>query len=298
MSQRIVVTGAGGMLGRVLTDQARRAGREVLALTSSECDITDLESVRRHVASGDVVINCAAYTQVDAAETEEARAHAVNAVGPGNIAQVCAQTGAQLVHVSTDYVFGGAADGDRRPYEIDDEASPVNVYGRTKLAGEQAVLAAKPDAHVVRTAWVYRGADGSDFVAIMRRLAAGDKPVDVVADQIGSPTYVADLARALLEVADGGVDAPLLHAVNSGPASRFELAQATFAALGADPDRVRPVGSDRHPRPAPRPGFTALSQERSVAAGLTPLRDWRDALVAAVADADRDAAAGPLPSTP
>src|SRR5690348_13503190 len=174
MSQRIVVTGAGGMLGRVLTDQARSAGREVLALTSSECDITDPESVRRHVASGDVVINCAAYTQVDAAETDEARAYAVNASAPGNIAEICVQTGADLVHVSTDYVFNGVFDGDRHPYEVDDETAPVNVYGRTKLAGELAVLAAKPDAHVVRTAWVYRGADGTDFVATMRRLAAGD----------------------------------------------------------------------------------------------------------------------------
>lgn len=301
MSQRIVVTGAGGMLGRVLTDQARRAGREVLALTSSECDITDLESVRRHVATGDVVINCAAYTQVDAAETDEARAYAVNAVGAGNIAQACAQTGADLVHVSTDFVFNGVFDGDRHPYEVDDETAPINVYGRTKLAGEQAVLAAKPDAHVVRTAWVYEGADGTDFVAIMRRLAAGDKPVDVVVDQIGSPTYVDDLATALLEVAGGGVGAPVLHAVNSGPASRFELAQATFAALGADPERVRPVGSDRHPRPAARPGYTVLSPQRSVAAGLTGLRDWRDALVAAVtgnAVSDGGTAAGPLPSTP
>lgn len=298
MSQRIVVTGAGGMLGRVLTDQARRAGREVVALTSSECDITDLESVRRHVAPGDVVINCAAYTQVDAAETDEVRAYAVNAVGAGNIAQVCAETGAGLVHVSTDYVFSGVADGDRRPFEIDDEPAPVNVYGRTKLAGERAVLAVKPDANVVRTAWVYRGTDGTDFVATMRRLAVGDKPVDVVVDQVGSPTYVGDLATALLQVADGGIDAPVLHAANSGIASRFELARATFAALGADPERVRPVGSDRHPRPAPRPGYTALSQQRSVAAGLTGLRDWRDALIAAVADSDGDAVAGPLPSTP
>jgi dTDP-4-dehydrorhamnose reductase len=138
----------------------------------------------------------------------------------------------------------------------------------------------------------------------MRRLAAGDKPIDVVADQIGSPTYVDDLATALLEVADGEIGAPVLHAVNSGVASRFELAQATFAALGADPDRVRPVGSERHPRPAARPGYTVLSPRRSMAAGLTGLRDWRDALVAAVSAyegksmAGGNSAAGPLPSTP
>lgn len=289
MSQRIVIIGAGGLLGRVLTDQARRGGREVVPLTSSECDITDAAAVRRNVAAADVVMNCAAYTQVDAAETDEARAHAVNAVGPGNLARACAEVGADLVHVSTDYVFNGAG---RTPYEVDDATAPLNVYGRTKLAGEHAVLTAKPDAHVVRTAWVYRGGDGSDFVATMRRLAAGDGPVDVVSDQVGSPTYVGDLAAALLQIADGGVEAGVLHAVNVGAASRFDLAQATFAAVGADPQRVRPVGSDRHPRPAPRPSYTALSEQRSTSAGLRPLRPWREALVAAITEN------GPIPSTP
>ena len=121
------------------------------------------------------------------------------------------------------------------------------MYGRTKLAGELAVLAAMPDAHIVRTAWIYEGGDGTDFVATMRRLAAGDGPVDVVADQIGSPTYVGDLVDALLEVADGTIREPVLHAANEGEASRFDQAQAVFEAVGADPARVRPVGSDRHP---------------------------------------------------
>ncbi|WKG05193.1 dTDP-4-dehydrorhamnose reductase [Mycolicibacterium sp. HK-90] len=298
MAQRIVITGAGGMVGRVLADQARREGRETLALGSAECDISDVDTVRQVVESGDVVINCAAYTQVDAAETDQDRAVAVNAAGPGNLATVCAQAGAGLVHISTDYVFG--ADRDRRtPYEIDELTGPVNVYGHTKLAGERAVLAAKPDAHVVRTAWVYRGADGTDFVATMRRLAAGDGTVDVVADQIGSPTYTGDLVAALLQIADGGVRPGVLHAANAGAASRFEQARATFAAVGADPQRVRPVGSDRHPRPAPRPAYTVLSALRSAEAGLTPLRDWREALSAAVGNtAGKDHPSGPLPSTP
>lgn len=292
MAQRIVITGAGGMVGRLLADQARHQGREVMALTSAQCDITDSDALQGVLTAGDVVINCAAYTQVDAAEADEARAHAVNAVGAGNVAKACAAAGAGLVHISTDYVFGG----DRHtPFEIDDPTGPVNVYGHTKLAGELAVLAAMPDAHVVRTAWVYQGADGSDFVATMRRLAAGDGHVDVVADQIGSPTYARDLVTALLQVADGGVDATVVHAANAGTASRFEQARATFEAVGADPERVRPVGSDRHPRPAPRPSYTALSAQRSVAAGLTPLRPWREALFAAVAAASSD---GPLPSTP
>jgi dTDP-4-dehydrorhamnose reductase len=289
MSERIVITGAGGLVGRVLADQARHQGREVLAFTSAQWDITDATAAERFVERGDVVINCAAYTKVDAAETDEARAHAVNTLGPEDVAHACARVGAELIHISTDYVFSGAQ---HYPYEIDDETGPLSVYGRTKLGGELAVLAAMPDAHIVRSAWIYHGGAGADFVSTVRRLAAGDGPVDVVADQIGSPTYVGDLAGALLQVADGGIREPLLHAANEGAVSRFEQARAVFEEVGADPKRVRPVGTDRHPRPAPRPPYSALSGRQSAAAGLTPLRPWREALAAALND-DR-----PLPSTP
>jgi dTDP-4-dehydrorhamnose reductase len=269
------------MVGRYLATRARQQGRDVLALTSAEWDITDPTAAERFIQAGDVVINCAAYTKVDAAEEDPQRAHAVNAVGPENIAHACARAHADLIHISTDYVFSGAQ---RHPYEIDDETGPLSVYGRTKLAGELMVLAAMPDAHIVRTAWVYEGADGGDFAAVMRRLAAGDGDVEVVADQVGSPTYVGDLAEALLQLADdGSIREPVLHAANEGAVSRFDQAQAVFEAVGADPDRVRPIGSDRHPRPAPRPPYSALSARRSAEAGLTPLRPWRDALIAALA---------------
>jgi dTDP-4-dehydrorhamnose reductase len=280
-SGRIVITGAGGQVGRFLAAESARRGCEVLAATSAHWDITDARAGERIVERGDIVINCAAYTAVDNAETDEAGAYAVNGVGPGNVARACARAGARLIHLSTDYVFSGAFAGKPRPYEIDDPARPLSVYGRTKLAGEQAVHAALPTAHVVRTAWVYTGV-GDDFVATMRRLAAGDGLVRVVADQIGSPTYVADLAAALLQVAAGGIAAPLLHVANDGAASRFELARAVFAGIGADPQQVQPVSSAAHPRPALRPPYSALSGRRSAAAGLTPLRPWRDALVAAL----------------
>jgi dTDP-4-dehydrorhamnose reductase len=281
MSDRIVISGAGGMLGRFLAARARQQGREVLALTSSEWDITDPTAAERFIASGDVVVNCAAFTQVDAAERDQDRAYAVNAAGPEHIAHACARAGAGLIHISTDYVFSGSQ---RHPYEIDDETGPLSVYGHTKLAGEMMVLAAMPDAHIVRTAWIYEGADGGDFAAVMRRLAAGDGEVEVVADQVGSPTYVGDLVDALLQIADdGSIREPVLHAANDGAVSRFEQAQAVFEAVGADPQRVRPVGTDRHPRPAPRPAYSALSARRSAEAGLTPLRPWRDALTAALA---------------
>ena len=277
------------MVGRFLAAQARRQGREVLALTSAEWDITDSTAAERFIRFGDVVINCAAYTKVDAAEEDPERAHAVNVGGAENVAHACARAGADLIHISTDYVFSGEQ---RHPYEIDDETCPLSVYGRTKLAGELAVLAAMPDPHIVRTAWIYQGGDGGDFVATMRRMAAGDGPVDVVSDQVGSPTYVGDLVGALLQVADGSIREPVLHAANAGEASRYEQAQAVFKAVGADPARVRPVATDRHPRPAPRPAYSALSGRQSAAAGLTPLRPWREALAAALAAHD------PLTSTP
>jgi len=241
-------------------------------------------AAERIVKSGDVVVNCAAYTNVDGAESAQAAAYAVNAAGPEHIARACAGVGARLIHVSTDYVFSGDfGDAPPHPYEPSDETAPQGAYARSKLAGERAVLAALPQAVVVRTAWVYTGGTGKDFVAVMRRLAAGDDPVDVVDDQIGSPTYVGDLAAALLQVADDRVSGPVLHAANQGAVSRFEQARAVFEECGADPARVRPVSTAHFPRPAPRPGYSALSSRQSAAAGLRPLRHWRAALIAALA---------------
>lgn len=276
-----MITGAGGQVGRFLAGQAARHGHDVRAFTSAQWDITDPNAAERSVGPGDVVVNCAAYTAVDTAETDEARAHAVNADGAANIARACARVGARLIHISTDYVFSGVFENAPRPYDVDDPTGPLSVYARTKLAGEQAVHAALPGAHVVRTAWVYTGV-GGDFVATMLSKARGDGPVDVVADQIGSPTYVGDLVAALLQLAAGQIAAPLLHAANDGAVSRYEQARAVFAGVGADPERVRPVGSAQYPRPAPRPAYSALSGRKSAAAGLPPLRPWRDALADAL----------------
>ena len=288
----MLITGAGGQVGRFLAAEAPRHGYQVCALGHPDFDITDPESARRQVQGGDVVVNCAAFTNVDAAEAEPETAHAVNAVGPGNLARACAAAGARLIHISTDYVFSG---DQRRPYEISDPTGPLSVYGRTKLDGELAVHAELPDAHVVRTSWVYTGGTGTDFVAVMRQLAATDRTIDVVSDQTGSPTYAKDLVDALLQIAAGGIDAPILHAANAGQASRFDQARAVFALVGADPERVRPVGTDAVPRPAHRPVYSALAMEQSVHAGLRPLRPWREALAAALAVPTDDA---PITSTP
>lgn len=272
---RLVVTGAGGQVGRELTrlaPSARAFGRD-------ELDITDAAAVHAVLRPGDIVLNCAAYTAVDQAETDREAAFAGNETGPAVLAAACARAEARLIHVSTDYVFDGTAN---QPYRTTDPTGPATVYGRSKLAGERAVLELAPQAHIVRTAWVYSGA-GNDFVATMLRLEAERDTVDVVDDQLGSPTYAADLAAGLLELAAHPGAPRLLHATNDGQATWFELARAVFAGIGADPARVRPCDSAAFPRPARRPAYSVLSGESWCHAGLTPLQHWRSALEDALA---------------
>ncbi|MQY28171.1 dTDP-4-dehydrorhamnose reductase [Nocardia aurantia] len=285
-THRLLVTGGAGQLGRAIRALARDTpGIDMRSLSRADLDITDESAVRAVLRPGDVVLNAAAYTAVDAAESDVAAAFAGNETGPAVLATACAAIGARLIHLSTDYVF--AAPAHPRPFEPDDPTGPESVYGRSKLAGEQAVRKLAPDAHIVRTAWVYTG-DRGDFVATMRRLERERDTVDVVDDQIGSPTYAVDLAAGLLELAGrvGRGDRtppPVLHLTNSGQASWFELARAVFAGVGADPGRVRPCGTADFPRPARRPGYSVLSDRVWTEAGLTPLRHWRDALTAALA---------------
>ena len=256
----------------------------MLALDSAQWNIAD-PAAAPALTSADVVVNCAAYTNVDGAEQDPETAHAVNATGAGHVARACAAAGARLLHISTDYVFSGDfGGGSARPYELDDTTDPLNVYGRSKLAGEHAVAAALPTATVVRTSWVYTGAAaGSDFAAVMARKAREGQAVDVVSDQVGSPTYTGDLVAALLQIIDDDVQAPLLHAANGGAGSRYEQARAVYAAVGADPELVRPVGTDAHPRPAERPSYSALGAGQSERAGLRPLPSWADAVARALA---------------
>ncbi|MFG1781931.1 dTDP-4-dehydrorhamnose reductase [Rhodococcus oryzae] len=278
--RKILVTGAGGQLGTQLLRRGSAAGLDIVGFGSRDLDITDGEAVDMLVEPGTVVINCAAYTAVDAAESDEQAAERVNVLGPRNLASATARVGARLIHVSTDYVFAGDA---ARPYETDSETGPRTAYGRTKLDGERAVLAADPNALVVRTAWVYTGV-GTDFVATMLRLERERDTVDVVDDQIGSPTYAGDLADGLLQLAGSpAVRGGVLHATNSGQASWFDLARAVFAGVGADRERVRPCTSAQFVRPAPRPAYSVLSEASWVDAGLTPLRPWQEALTAALA---------------
>ncbi len=282
---RVLVTGARGQLGADLVAVlGARADTDVVELGRRELDVADLPAVDRAVATHrpDVVVNAAAYTAVDAAESDEQAAYHVNAVGPGCLAAALARHGGRLVHVSTDYVFAGDA---REPYDVGAPAQPRSAYGRTKLAGELAVRELLPAAgSVVRTAWVY-GAAGGNFVKTMARLAAQRDTVEVVDDQHGSPTWSADLAAGLAELALSDAPAGTYHLTNTGETTWFGLARAVFEELGLDPDRVRPTTTAAFPRPAPRPAYSVLSDAAWRAAGLTPLRDWRSALAAAFAQA-------------
>lgn len=276
----IIVTGAGGQLGRQLMRRGAAAGLDIAGFGSAELDITDEAAAARLIEPGAVVINCAAYTAVDRAESDVANAEAVNVNGPRTLAIACARLGARLIHISTDYIFAGDS---AAPYEMDADPAPRTVYGRTKLAGEHAVRDELPHAQIVRTAWVYAG-ERNDFVATMLRLESERDTIDVVDDQIGSPTFAGDLASGLLELATHPDTPRTLHLTNAGQASWFELAQAVFESVGADPQRVRACNSAQFARPAPRPAYSVLSNRAWIDAGLTPLRPWRAGLAAALAE--------------
>lgn len=284
----VLITGARGQLG---TDLVALTGTR-WGFGSAELDVTSAVDVAATVAefaaaateTRPVVINAAAYTAVDAAESNVDDAFAVNARGPEILAAECARRDVALVHVSTDYVFSG--DG-TRPYEPSDATEPRTVYGRSKLAGEQAVLAA--GGHVVRTAWVY-GSGGGNFVKTMLRLEKTHDTLSVVDDQRGSPTWTRQLAGGLLELAGllgtGDVAEHLLHCTGGGDTTWFSFTRAIFAEVRADPERVKPCSTTEFPRPAPRPAYSVLSDASWRSAGLTPLPAWPDALRTALATED------------
>ena len=274
---RWLVTGAGGMLAHDLLPALAGAGHTVTALRRSDLDITDTNACRAAVEGHEVVANLAAWTAVDEAQTHEGDAFAVNAVGAANVAAACALTGARMVQVSTDYVFSGDSDS---PYAVDAPIAPRSAYGRTKAAGEWAVLAHCPSALVVRTAWLY-GACGPNFATTMARLASERETVSVVDDQRGQPTWTGDLAAAIVRLVDADAPGGLWHGTSAGETTWFGFARAVFEELGLDPDRVRPTTTDAFPRPAPRPANSVLGHERWAATGIEPLPDWRDALHAA-----------------
>ncbi|GAA4974368.1 dTDP-4-dehydrorhamnose reductase [Actinoplanes utahensis] len=275
---RWLITGAGGMLGRDLQRVLAEHGEtEVAAATRADLDITDPARVREAVAGADVVLNAAAWTDVDGAETDEDAATAVNGHGARLLA---AEAGKRLIHVSTDYVFDGAATA---PYPEDTSHAPVNAYGRGKALGEAAVLG--HGGYVVRTAWLY-GEHGPNFVRTMLRLAADRDTLDVVDDQLGQPTWSYALAQLLVDLSHAAIDgraAPgAYHGTAGGSVTWCGLARAVFIEAGLDPDRIRPTTSDRFPRPARRPAYSVLGHSRWSGTGVAPLPHWRTILTQAM----------------
>lgn len=275
-----LVTGGSGMLGRELTGLLAVNDIGAISVGHAELDVTDAGAVDAAVTEQrpGVVVNCAAWTAVDDAELHEPEALRVNGAGAANLARSCAGAGVPLVQISTDYVFDGRA---TQPYPEEAEPRPRTAYGRTKLAGEQAVLDLLPErGYVVRTAWLY-GEHGPNFVRTMIELAARRPAVDVVADQVGQPTWTRDLAGQLIALVGSGAPAGIYHGTNAGRISWYGLARQTFALLGTDPDRVRPTHSTTFPRPAERPAFSVLGHDRWAAAGLPAMRPWQEALAEA-----------------
>jgi dTDP-4-dehydrorhamnose reductase len=283
---RILVAGAGGMLGQDVVVQAQAGDHEVVALTRADLDVTNARAVSATIAAErpEAIINCAAWTDVDGAEAHEEAALELNGHAPELLARAATEIGAQLVHVSTDYVFDGSPElhdgtSQPRPYVESDATGPRTAYGRTKLAGEQGVLAAGQSHAVIRTAWLF-GAGGKNFVATMLAAAAGGREeLAVVTDQVGCPTYSGHLAGALVDVAErriGGIQ----HVAGSGQCSWNGFAREIFEQAGVRCE-VRAIESSEYPLPAPRPAWSVLVSERPE---VPRLPDWREGLAAYLSD--------------
>jgi dTDP-4-dehydrorhamnose reductase len=275
---KVIVTGAAGQLGTDAVATFVSAGHEVVALDRSGLDLADAHAPAQVLADvrADVVVNCAAFTAVDRCETEADVAHEVNEHGVRRLAEACVDVRAHLVHVSTDYVFDGTLD---RPYREDDATNPESVYGRSKLAGEQAAFDVLGDAvTIVRTSWVC-GEHGNNIVKLVRRLGGTGNPMAFVDDQRGCPTFTSDLAPAIEQLAadrSGGV----FHLTNSGSVSWYEFVREILSASGHDPEMVTAISTAEldPPRPAPRPANSVLENAVWLAQGRPALRDFREPL--------------------
>ncbi|HKP88473.1 MAG TPA: dTDP-4-dehydrorhamnose reductase [Thermoleophilaceae bacterium] len=268
---RVLVTGAGGMLGHDVVRAAEYVNHDVVALGHAELDVTDGRRVRRTFArlAPDAVVNCAAWTDVDGAEEDPIGATKVNEQAPRHVAAAAAEIGAVIVQPSTDYVFDGEKG---EPYVESDTTHPISIYGATKLAGEHGVVEANPRHFIVRTSWLF-GSNGGNFVETMLRLGRELGEVVVVRDQVGCPTYTGHLADAIVRLLDGD-DYGLHHIAGGGECSWFEFAMAIFEQAGVE-CRTLSCTTDEFPRPAPRPAYSVLETEREY--GLV-LPDWREGL--------------------
>jgi dTDP-4-dehydrorhamnose reductase len=270
---KVAILGCKGMLGADLMAACRNAGIETRGLDLPDCDITEFECVRANLPAVDRVVNCAAYTRVDEAETQRDQAYAVNAEGAGNVARICSAQNIGLIHISTDYVFNGRKGS---PYSEEDPVSPLNIYGASKLAGEDRVRDADGHSLIIRTQSLF-GARGANFVrTIVQRLGGSDEPLRVVNDQFSSPTYTRHLAEAIVRLLQSGREG-IVNVVASGHCSWFEFAQAIAARVKPDA-AIEPVSSDEYPRPAVRPAYSVLDVSRYREWTGSTLPSWQKGL--------------------
>lgn len=278
---RILVIGAGGLLGRALIEAANSP--DVIPATSHDADIRDADAVRSLFTRTrpDCAVLAAAFTDVDGCERDPERAHSVNCQGAANVARAAREAGSRLLFMSTDYIFDGEK---AAPYDTTDPTRPLSAYGRSKAAGEAAVREILPASCIVRTSWLF-GTAGKCFPASILRLAETQTELAVVDDQVGSPTFNRDLASAILRLAELGAGG-IIHATNSGTCSWFKFAREILRAAGKQNVRVRAISSAESGRPAARPKHSALSNASLQAFGMT-LRPWREALRAYLAERER-----------
>lgn len=271
---KVLVTGTKGQLGYDVVNELEKRGHTAVAVDIEEMDITDAVSVERVITEAEVeaVIHCAAYTAVDAAEDNVEICRRVNAEGTENIAKVCKKLDLKMIYISTDYVFDGEGE---RPWEPDDERYPLNVYGQTKYEGELAVEKYLEKYFIVRIAWVF-GVNGKNFIKTMLKLSETHEELNVVDDQVGSPTYTYDLAVLLVDMVESDKYGRY-HATNEGLCTWYEFAKEIFRQAGVEV-KVNPVTSDMFPAKAKRPKNSRMSKEKLDANGFHRLPTWQDAL--------------------
>nr|WP_295972271.1 dTDP-4-dehydrorhamnose reductase [uncultured Bacillus sp.] len=272
----VLVTGVNGQLGHDVVKELTQKGHQAYGTDRQDFDLTNEAEVKAYVKklNPNCVIHCAAYTNVDKAESDEDMAYHVNALGTKYLAEAARDAGAKMVYISTDYVFNG---NNTEPYEVDQETDPIGVYGKTKLAGEEFLKSTLNKYYIVRTAWVY-GINGHNFVKTMLRLGKERGELGVVHDQVGSPTYTVDLAKLLVEMAETDKYG-VYHATNSGICSWYEFAVEIFSQAGLEV-KLNPLTTEQYPTPAKRPKYSVLSKNKLTERGFTPLRDWKEALSA------------------
>ena len=276
----ILVTGANGQLGREMQRLGAVSPNNYIFTDVAELDVTDAGAVLRAAEQtrAEAIVNCAAYTNVERAEEDEATADRLNRLAPANLAAAAAATGATLIHISTDYVFDGTA---HLPYAEQSPTAPLGVYGRTKLAGEQAVEASGCSHLILRTAWLY-SAFGNNFLKTMLRLTAERESLSVVFDQIGTPTYAGDLALAIFSVIEGGQlrgNEGLYHFSDEGACSWYDFAVEIAAAVGHDKCRIVPCHTAEYPSKAPRPAYSVLDKSKFKTTFGIEIPHWRESML-------------------